>query len=66
MLLSTSINGSRQPIVETPADAVWSLLELGLDFLVVEGKLIEPSAGFGSLLDLVPVMKADGIGRPWT
>jgi hypothetical protein len=34
--------------------------------VVVEGKLIEPSAVFGSLLDLVPVMKADGIGRPWT
>jgi hypothetical protein len=56
MVLNTSLNGSRQPIVETPVDAIWSILELGLDFLVIEGQLVEPTNRPQSLLDLVPVM----------
>jgi hypothetical protein len=44
--------------VETPEDAIWSITELGLDFLVIEGQLVEPSDRPQSLLDLVPVMAA--------
>lgn len=60
MVLNTSLNGSRQPIVETPLDAVWAILELGLDFLVIEGRLvgIDPILDLRSLLDLVPVLAA--------
>ena len=58
MLLNTSLNGSGQPIVETPRDALWTMLELGLDFMVVEGALVEPAPTFMSILDLVPVIAA--------
>ncbi|MEU7728130.1 carbamoyltransferase C-terminal domain-containing protein [Streptomyces sp. NPDC040724] len=68
MLLNTSFNGPGQPIVETPEDAVWTMLELGLDFLVLEDLLIEPdpellrgpTPAFRSVLGLVPVMAATG------
>ncbi len=60
MVLNTSLNGSRQPIVETPLDAAWSIVELGLDFLMIEGRLVEVDPVFhrGSLLELVPVVVA--------
>jgi carbamoyltransferase len=60
MVLNTSLNGSGQPIVETPSDALWAMLELGLDFAVIEGVLVEPAADFDSVLGLVPVITADG------
>ncbi|MER7582259.1 carbamoyltransferase C-terminal domain-containing protein [Kitasatospora sp. NPDC097691] len=60
MILNTSLNGSGQPIVETPSDALWTMLELGLDFAVVEGVLVEPAPDFESVLGLVPVIVADG------
>lgn len=59
MILNTSLNGSGQPIVETPSDALWTMLELGLDFAVIEGVLVEPAADFDSVLGLVPVIAAE-------
>lgn len=59
MILNTSLNGSGQPIVETPSDALWTMLELGLDFAVIEGVLVEPAADFDSILGLVPVIAAE-------
>src|SRR5438046_8853382 len=40
ILLNTSFNVSRQPIVETPADAVSCLLETGLDACVFEDRIV--------------------------
>ncbi|MEV8629553.1 carbamoyltransferase C-terminal domain-containing protein [Streptomyces sp. NPDC051079] len=60
MILNTSLNGSGQPIVETPTDALWTMLELGLDFAVIEGVLVEPAPDFDSILGLVPVIAAAG------
>jgi carbamoyltransferase len=55
ILLNTSFNGPGEPIVETPQDALWSFLELGLDYLVIEGRLISLVNRI-SILDLVPSM----------
>jgi carbamoyltransferase len=35
VLLNTSFNGPKEPIVESPEDAIKTFLEIGLDFLVI-------------------------------
>lgn len=35
VLLNTSFNGPKEPIVESPEDAIRTFLEIGLDFLVI-------------------------------
>jgi carbamoyltransferase len=59
IILNTSFNGRGEPIVETPADALWCMLENGLDFVVLEDRLVERDASTRSLLDLVPVLLAE-------
>jgi carbamoyltransferase len=59
ILLNTSFNGRGEPIVETPEDALWCMLENGLDFVVLEDRLVERDESTRSLLDLVPVLRAD-------
>jgi carbamoyltransferase len=56
MLLNTSFNVAGEPIVETPEDAIFCLLATGLDFCVLEDRLIVKADGYRSLLDLVPRM----------
>jgi carbamoyltransferase len=58
IILNTSFNGRGEPIVETPEDALWCMLENGLDFVVLEDRLVERDASTRSLLDLVPVLLA--------
>jgi len=58
ILLNTSFNGRGEPIVETPSDALWCMLETGLDFVVLEDRLVERDATIRSILDLVPVLLA--------
>lgn len=41
VLLNTSFNGPKEPIVETPLDAIKTFKEIGLDFLVLENILIK-------------------------
>jgi len=41
VLLNTSFNGPREPMVETPKDAIKSFIENGLDFLVLNNVLIK-------------------------
>ena len=41
VLLNTSFNGPHEPIVETPLDAIQSLLNCKLDFLVLQNYLIK-------------------------
>lgn len=40
VLLNTSFNGPKEPIVETPQDAINTFIEIGLDFLVLGNILI--------------------------
>lgn len=61
ILVNTSFNVMGEPIVETPADALWSLLHTRLDLVVLEHLLVGRSAAFGSLLDLVPRLKAGSV-----
>lgn len=54
MLLNTSFNGRGEPIVETPEDALWCLLFTGLDFCVLQDRIVLPAGGLRSVLDLYP------------
>lgn len=60
ILLNTSFNISGEPIVETPEDALWCLLYTGLDFLVLEDRIVTSEQGFNSILDLYPHIAAAG------
>jgi carbamoyltransferase len=59
MLLNTSMNVRGEPIVETPADALWCLLGTGLDFCVVHDWLVTKAESFHTILDYVPAVVAD-------
>jgi carbamoyltransferase len=54
MLVNTSFNVMGEPIVETPEDAVWCMLSTGIDFCVLEDRVVRKQAAYRSLLDLVP------------
>jgi carbamoyltransferase len=59
LLLNTSFNGVEEPIVETPEDALWCMLQNDLDFVVLEDRMIVREDGLHSILDLFPVIVAD-------
>lgn len=61
ILVNTSFNVMGEPIVETPEDALWSLLHTQLDLVVLEHLLVGRAAGFRSPLDLVPRLRAERI-----
>lgn len=61
ILVNTSFNVMGEPIVETPEDALWSLLHTQLDLVVLEHLLVGRTAGFLSTLDLVPRLRAERI-----
>ncbi|SDN48897.1 carbamoyltransferase [Fictibacillus solisalsi] len=46
LLLNTSFNGSGEPIVESPKDAINSYIHLGLDVLIMDEFIIERRNGF--------------------
>lgn len=54
MILNTSFNIAGEPIVETPADALWCLLASELDACVIEGNIVVRKQSSRSLLDLYP------------
>jgi hypothetical protein len=54
MVVNTSFNVMGETIVETPEDALWCMLSTGIEFCVLEDRLVRKRAGFRSLLDLVP------------
>jgi carbamoyltransferase len=54
ILLNTSFNGPGEPIVETPEDALWCLLFTGLDFCVLQDRIIVKDGSLNSVLDLYP------------
>lgn len=56
VLLNTSFNVAGEPIVETPTDALWTLLEVDLDFCILGDTLVTKQQGYESLLQLVPAI----------
>lgn len=62
ILLNTSFNVSGEPIVETPEDALWCMLESGVDFCVLDGELVTRDGTVQSLLDLVPSVQGEVAG----
>ncbi len=58
IILNTSFNLAGEPIVETPEDALYCLLATGLDALVLEDTLVTKRAGYRSLLELRPRVRA--------
>ena len=59
LLLNTSFNGPEEPIVETPEDALWCMLQNDLDFVVLEDRIMVREHGLHSILDLFPTIVAD-------
>lgn len=57
MVLNTSYNVMGEPIVETPEDALWSLLFTGLDGCVIGDQVCRKESPDRSALDLVPVIR---------
>jgi carbamoyltransferase len=58
MLLNTSFNVAGEPIAETPADALWCLLDTDLDGCVFADRVVTKRPDYRSLLDLVPSLAA--------
>lgn len=54
ILVNTSFNVRNEPLVETPEDALWLLLGTGLDFCVIEDRLVVRAPEFRSLLHYRP------------
>ncbi|MEX1365730.1 MAG: carbamoyltransferase C-terminal domain-containing protein, partial [Nannocystaceae bacterium] len=54
LLLNTSFNIMGEPIVETPDDALWSLLGTGIDRCVLEDRVVGRAEGLGGGFTHVP------------
>jgi carbamoyltransferase len=54
MIVNTSLNIMGEPIAETPRDALWLLLFTGVDYCVIENRIVTKAPSFTSVLDLVP------------
>lgn len=54
IILNTSFNVMGEPIIETPDDALWSLLYTAIDYCVFENAIVRRATTFGSMLDLTP------------
>jgi carbamoyltransferase len=66
LLLNTSFNIGGDPIVETPHDALWTLLSSGLDALVIGDYVVTKVPGLRSVLDLIggPAAQSSTIHQP--
>jgi len=60
ILLNTSMNLGDEPIVETPYDALWTLMGTSMSFCVIGDHLVTKPEGARSVLDLVPRVAAKG------
>ncbi len=62
LLLNTSMNLAAEPLAETPEDALWDMLDGGLDFLVCGERIVQPAAHW-DVLDLIPKTVGAFLGR---
>ena len=53
ILVNTSLNVMGEPIVETPGDAIWTLLTTGIDLLYLQGQVLKKREGFDGLESIV-------------
>ena len=60
MLVNTSLNVMGEPIVETPADALWLLMFTGIDALLIENVLVQRSRRIDNVLDCILERTAAG------
>ena len=63
LLLNTSFNLKDEPIVETPEEAVWTLVGIGLDVCILEDFIVERTKDLTAVLDLVPELGLRAIRR---
>jgi carbamoyltransferase len=61
MLVNTSFNVNKEPIVETPEDALWCFLFTGIDFCVLEDHLVVKTEGLAAVRNCRPRLIARGI-----
>jgi hypothetical protein len=62
LLLNTSLNIAGEPLVETPHDALWTLLNCGLDALMIGDYVVTKDPTFQSVLDLHGTLAAEVCG----
>lgn len=58
IVLNTSFNVMGEPIVETPEDALWCLLYTGVDYCVLENRIVTKTETYNSILDFYPYVNA--------
>ncbi len=61
ILINTSFNVMGEPIVETPADALFGLLYTAIDAVVIEDRMLVKTDGFKDIRQLYPNIIARGI-----
>lgn len=61
IILNTSFNVMGEPIIETPEDALWSLLYTAIDYCVFDGAIVRRSPTFASMLDLRPSLNVASV-----
>jgi carbamoyltransferase len=57
ILLNTSLNIMGEPIVETPEEALWCLLETGLDFCAFEHTIVDKAKSYSGIMGLIPRLR---------
>jgi carbamoyltransferase len=60
MIVNTSMNIMGEPIAETPRDVLWLLLFTGVDYCVIENRIVTKAQSFTSVLDLTPCRTPQG------
>jgi carbamoyltransferase len=60
IIVNTSMNIMGEPIVESPRDALWLLLFTGVDYCVVENRVVGKDPSFESVLNFAPIRTHSG------
>ena len=57
VILNTSFNVMGEPIVETPEEALWCMLYTGIDYCLLEERIVTKAQTHNSILDFYPYVK---------
>lgn len=63
LLLNTSFNMAGEPIVESPADALWCMVAANLDFCVLEDRIVARDEQFESIFSFIPTLSTEVSGQ---
>ena len=63
LLLNTSFNIAGEPIVESPADALWCMVAANLDFCVLENRIVTRDEQYESIFGFIPNLSTEVSGQ---